>query len=341
MNILIEAIAYSFPHKVVSNADLQRQNPNGDYDRLGSRTGVKSRYIAGSGETALDLALSACKKLQKEGYDLSSTVNAIIFCTETPDHPIPPNSNILHGLLNLPNNVIAFDITAGCSGYVYGLEISRGLIASGAASQVLLATGDTYSKLIHPCDQSANCLFGDGAAVSLISAAEPNEGIFDLSLGSSGKEYERFIIPAGGTRMPRSTETQKLIQDKSGNIRSKEHILMDGFGVLSFFNDLVPKEVESTLRRNKLVVADVDYFIFHQASGIALDTLQRVLKIPDYKMARYLEDTGNLVSASLPVAIKKSIDECNIKPGNLVMLCGFGLGLSWGTALMRMPEVTD
>jgi 3-oxoacyl-[acyl-carrier-protein] synthase-3 len=116
---------------------------------------------------------------------------------------------------------------------------------------------------------------------------------------------------------------------------------MDGFGVLSFFNDLVPKEVVSTLRRNKLVVTDVDYFIFHQASGIALDTLQRVLKIPDYKMARYLEDTGNLVSASLPVAIKRSIDECNIKPGNLVMLCGFGVGLSWGTALMRVPEVTD
>ena len=338
MSIQIEDISYSLPKSVLQNECLGKEFPDWDIERLEKRTGVACRHIASENETALDLALEACKKLEKVGYSLTDTVDAIIFCTETPDHPIPPNSNILHGLLNLPNHVIAFDITAGCSGFMYGLELAKALIVSRSAKKVLLVTGDTYSKLIHPKDRAARCLFGDGVAASLIIPAIKDTGVIDLSLGSSGKEYQRFIIPAGGCRLPSDPATSVEFTDESGNIRTQEHIEMDGFGVLSFFNSLVPREVRSILKRNNITADDIDHFIFHQASGIALDTLQRALKIPSKKMVWTLEKTGNLVSASVPVALKMTQEKGRIKPGDTILLCGFGLGMSWGTAILKQPE---
>lgn len=324
---------------MLTNETLCAEYPNWDIKRLEERTGVHTRHVAGTGETALDLAHEACRMLAREGHPVAEA-DAIIFCTETPDYPIPPNSNLLHGLLEMPSHVVAFDITAGCSGYVYGLELARSLIAAGTAQHVLLATGDTYSSLINPADRAARCLFGDGAAVSLIVPARDSEGILDCALGSSGKEYERFIVRAGGARHPRNAETALEREDRSGNIRTLENIEMDGLGVLSFFNALIPQEVRALLYRNGLDMADVDLFVFHQASGIALDTLQRVLKIPDGKMARALKDTGNLVSASVPVTLKKYMDQGLVAPESIVVLCGFGVGLSWGTALMKMPKAT-
>ena len=336
MNITIEAITYALPERVVSNESLAADYPDWDFARLEERTGVYARHIAAPGETALDLALVACRRLVEAGHSVVDS-DAIIFCTETPDYPIPPNSNLLHGHLDMDRNVTAFDITAGCSGYIYGLELARGLISAGSARRVLLATGDTYSTFINPGDRAARCLFGDGAAVSIITPATDDEGVIDISLGSSGKEYDRFIVPAGGARSPRSNDSAIEIQDRSGNIRSPENIAMDGFGVLSFFNNLVPRETNALLADNGLEIDDIDLFVFHQASAIALDTLQRVLKIPDAKMAREFSDTGNLVSASVPVTLKRCQEKGLAGPGSLVLLSGFGVGLSWGTALMKIP----
>ena len=337
MKARIDQIAYALPQQIVTNLDLQKLFPEWDFPRLEKRTGVYQRHIASINETALELAVSACEQLQKENNVEFADVDGIIFCTETPDYPIPSNACLLHGQLGFPNNVLALDVNMGCSGYIYCLEVARSLIVSGAATKILLATGDTYSRLINAEDRATRILFGDGAAVSLINASpEDATGVIDVKLGSEGKHYDRFVVPAGGARLPISQDTMKKSVDKSGNVRTPRNIVMDGFGVLSFFNATIPGEVRSVLSRNHLTIDDIDIFVFHQASSVALDSIMRALEIPDDKMVNNMRNVGNLVSASIPVALKMSMELDQVKPGALAVLCGFGVGLSWGTALIRI-----
>ena len=224
----------------------------------------------------------------------------------------------------------------GCSGFVYSLEVARSLIRCGTAKKIMLATADTYSQFINTGDRATRVLFGDGAAVSIICRSDDHKGILDVSLGSSGKYYDRFMVPAGGARIPLGEMSATETTDKSGNTRTAANITMDGFGVLSFFNTTIPKHVNALLRKNQLRIEDPNLFVFHQASRVALDSIARILKIPDHKVVRSMEKVGNLVSASVPVALKMALTEGQAKPGDLIVLCGFGVGLSWATALVRI-----
>ena len=334
--ISIEAISCAFPARSVGNDQLKAENPDWDFDQLIKRTGVLSRFVAGDGETALDLALKACEFLMAQGRLRPDEIDAVIFCTQTPDYVMPPNSCLLHGRLGLQPSVIAFDINLACSGYIYGLQLASSLIQSGAASRLLFATADTYTRFIHPKDRSTRCLFGDGAAVSIIGRSQGGRGIRDIRCGTSGKHYAKFIIPAGGMRSPCSPETSRETVDSSGNVRNAENISMDGLGVLSFFNATIPRAVKEFLARNQISIADIDLFVFHQASQLALDGLRLALEIPLEKMVYDFADTGNLVSASIPVALSRALERGRAKPGQLALLCGFGVGLSWGTALVDL-----
>jgi 3-oxoacyl-[acyl-carrier-protein] synthase III len=332
----IESIAYALPARRVTNDDLKREYPDWEFERLEKRTGVFSRCIASERETALDFAVRACEELADRNDLRPEEIDAVIFCTQSPDYIMPPNSSILHGKLGLSLRVMAFDITLACSGYVYGLQIADSLIRSGTARRVLLVTSDTYSRYIHPGDRAVRCLFADGGAVSMISAAQGESSIRDIRCGSAGRQYEKFIIPAGGMRQPRSETTACATVDRSGNVRSAENIKMDGIGVLSFFNATVPCAVKEILAENGLGLADIDVFVFHQASQIVLDTLGHALEIPQEKMVYDLAEVGNLVSASIPVALKRALDSGRARKGQLALLCGFGVGLSWGTALVNL-----
>jgi 3-oxoacyl-[acyl-carrier-protein] synthase-3 len=332
----IEAIAYALPSTRVSNDDLKREYPGWDFERLEKRTGVLSRPIAGEGETALDFAVRACEQLEVQHQLRREEIDALIFCTQSPDYVMPPDSCILHGKLGLHARVMAFDITLACSGYIYGLQLADSLIRSHTAKRVLLATSDTYSRYIHPGDRATRCLFGDGGAVSIISSTDGDSGVKAIRCGTAGRQYEKFIIPAGGMRQPRTPGTACAAVDRSGNVRSAEHIKMDGIGVLSFFNATVPCAVTEILNENQLSLSDIDVFVFHQASQIVLDTLRNALHIPSDKMVNDLAEIGNLVSASIPVALKRGLDRGQVRRGQLALLCGFGVGLSWGTALVKI-----
>ncbi len=336
MSIRIQQIGYYLPDNVVTNDDLRAKYPDWDFDRLEARTGVMSRHIAADGETALDLTMTACQQLLNEDKLDLGAIDGVLFCTETPDYPIPSNACLLHGKLGLPQDVMALDINMGCSGYVYALEVARSLIVSGAATQILLATADTYSHLINPGDRSTRVLFGDGAAVTVFKESNEDHHVIDVALGSEGKFYDRFMVPAGGARTPLSDATSIETEDKSGNIRTPADITMEGFQVLSFFNGTIPRHVTATLEKNGYTLDDVDLFVFHQASQVALDSIAKALKIPDEKLVNRLSHTGNLVSASIPVALRMALDDRTAKPKQLAVLCGFGVGLSWGTALVHL-----
>lgn len=329
-------IASALPAHVLTNAELAAQHPEWNFALLAEKAGVLQRHIARSDETALDLAEAACRRMFAERPELSANIDALVSCTQSPDHCLPSNSCRLHGRLDLPEHVATFDLSHACSGYVYALQLAQALIVSRMARQVLVVTADTYSRFIHPEDRSARSLFGDGAAATLVEASDGPSGILDVLCGTAGKGFEQFYIPAGAARMPRSAETQVVVADSSGNRRTLEHIHMAGREILQFVGAVVPRQIETLLSRNEFSLADVDLFVFHQASAMALDVLTRTMGLDPQKVFRHLAIVGNTVSSSIPLALEAARQQGHARTGMLAVLCGFGAGLSWGTALVRL-----
>lgn len=332
----IRTIATAFPLAVLEN-DALLEGATGLYgDLVTRRTGVSQRHIAAEGETALDLGEAACRKLFAEQPDLPSQIDTLIFCTQSPDYVLPPNSCLLHGRLELAESVTAFDLPHACSGYIYALKLAQSLIVSGAAENILLVTADTYTKYLHPQDRSTRLLFGDAGAATWIAPASAERGIRDVVCGTAGQHFETFLIPAGGCRQPVSDALrQQEVRDTTGNVRTPAHIHMAGREVLSFVADRIPPHIREVLAKNQCSLADIDWFVFHQASNVVLDTLISLLDLDPAKVLRHLETVGNTVSASIPITLQHARQNDLIHPGQLVLLCGFGVGLSWGSALVR------
>jgi 3-oxoacyl-[acyl-carrier-protein] synthase-3 len=261
-------------------------------------------------------------------------IGAIIFCTQSPDYIMPSNSFLIHKHFCFNEDVWTFDYNLACSGYIYGLTISMGILGISLARNILLITSDTYSKYLNPKDRATSILFGDGAAASLISN-DTNRGIIDVILSSNGEKFDTFYIPAGGCRMPKSIHTQETTVDNSGNIRNLENIHMNGFAVWQFISIKVSEQINKLLVRNNLTVNDIDLFVFHQASKLTLDSLIKMLKIKEDKVFGNLAEIGNTVSSSIPIVIKDAEDNGRLRRGDLVLLSGFGVGLSWGSIIMK------
>lgn len=336
MNIEIKNIEYYLPVNVETNEILKNENSEWDIDKIYSKTGIKQRHVVSRGETAFSLACKAVEKLFQSGFKLDN-IDGIIFCTQSNDYVMPSNSFLLHEEFNFSSNVWTFDYNLACSGFVYGLSISKGMILSGMADNILLVTGDTYSHYVNKRDRSTRFLFGDGAAATIIgkSTPESTSKILDIELSTSGREHKAFYIPHGGSRNPKSKQSIHTEVDHSGNVRSKCDIHMNGFAVWKFISNVVPKQIKRILVKNDIEIQNVDKFLFHQASKLTLDSLAKVLSIDESKVPRNLDYIGNTVSASLPILIKDCLNKKALKKNDLVIISGFGVGLSWGTALIR------
>ncbi|MCB0723891.1 MAG: ketoacyl-ACP synthase III [Ignavibacteriae bacterium] len=334
MNLTIEAIEYYLPGAPVTNAEMASENPEWDMAKVESKTGVYTRYIASQGETAFDLGIKACEKLFASNKVTPGDIGGIIFCTQSPDYIMPSNAFLVHEHFSMPSNVFAFDYNLACSGYVYGLAIAASMLNTGLSKNILLINGDTYSRFINPGDRSTKSLFGDAATVSLLGVG-PSGELIDVILQSSGKDYKSFYVPAGGCRIPFSQQTAEEEKDESGNIRSLNDIYMNGFGVWKFIGETVPAQIKELLKRNDLSKDDIDCFIFHQASKLTLDSLLNALKLDKEKVYMNMDKVGNTVSASIPIALKDAWDEGKIKRGDRILLSGFGVGLSWASAIIK------
>jgi 3-oxoacyl-[acyl-carrier-protein] synthase-3 len=334
MNIGIECIEYHLPEKLVTNSEMQLLHPNWDIEKVSAKSGVFKRHIASISETAFDLASEAIEKLFLNNNIDKKDIDGIIFCTQSPDYIMPSNAFLVHKHFKFNSRVWAFDYNLACSGYVYGISIARGMIMSGMGKKVLLVNADTYSKYIHPEDRSTSVLFGDGAAASIISERE-SDGIMDILLASSGEEFDSFYIPAGGCRIPLSEITKELVFDHSGNPRTLENIHMNGFAVWKFISRTVPEQIVNILDKNNLALEDIKLFVFHQASKLTLDSLIKSLNIDSNKVYLNLDKVGNTVSASIPIALKFAEIDGKLNKGDLVLISGFGVGLSWGSIIIN------
>lgn len=330
----ITNISYYLPEQVLTNDALVRLYPEWSAEKILEKTGISQRHVCSENETAGDLGEKAATKLFKDHSVDPQSIDFVLLATQSPDYFLPTTACILQNRLGLPTTAGALDFNLGCSAYVYGLSLAKGLIAGKIAARVLLITAETYSKHIHPMDKSTRTIFGDGAAATLICKDEV-EGICDFVLGTDGSGYDRLIVPAGGMRCARSAETAIECTDDSGNIRSQDNLFMEGVDIFNFTIGTVPRMVKDTLDKNQCIVDDVDLFVFHQANKYMLDFLRKKCKINSEKFYMNFEDCGNTVSASIPIALSRAQLDGTLKPGMRVMLVGFGVGLSWGAVVIN------
>jgi 3-oxoacyl-[acyl-carrier-protein] synthase-3 len=336
----ISAIEYYLPSGRLTNEMLAAQFPEWSVQKIEEKTGIASRPIAAPDECVSDMAVAAAQKLFNSKACLPEEIDFLLLCTQSPDYVLPTTACLVQDRLGIPTKCGALDFNLGCSGFVYGLGLAKGLIESGQARRVLLVTAEAYSKHIHPSDKSVRTLFGDAAAATLVIGHD-NQGpaIGPFVYGTDGSGYPNLIVPAGGVRRPRSAETACAVMDASGNRRAADNIFMNGVEIFNFTLAAVPNAVHALLERTGQTLADVDLFIFHQANSYMLEHLRRKLNVPSEHFFVALKDYGNTVSSTIPIALRNAFAQGVLRPGALVMLVGFGVGYSWGATLVRWSEM--
>ena len=336
MRTQIKDIAYCFPLKTETNDELGSRNPAWNIDMVVQKTGIYTRYVVEDGETAVDLGQKAVERLALHNPGLLDQVDGLIFCSVTEDYQFPRNSYMLHERFKLPPAVFCLDIGMVCSGFVYALAVAHGLLHAGILKNIIVVTADTYTKCVSEKDRATKLLFSDGAAATWVSGSGSNAGLIDIDCGAFGKGFDATWVPAGRSRRPSSTDTSWEREDASGNIRTMEQLHMDGKRMLAMVGSLVPKQVRQLLQRNGLTSDDIDLFVFHQASKLVLDSLEKLLRLPPDKNFRNLKELGNMTSASIPVALKDALEGGMLKRGDRVVISGFGAGFSFGSAILEM-----
>ena len=326
----IKAIEYYLPEEVLNNEAINKAHPEWSIDQIATKTGIYERHIAGENEFSSDLAVKSAERLFESGAIDRKAIDFIILCTQTPDYFLPTTACILQERLQLRKNIGAFDFNLGCSGFVYGLGICKGLIATGQAENILLITAETYSKFIHPNDKSNKTLFGDGAAATLISAdktaSEVAGEILDFVYSTDGSGSENLIVKNGGIR--NRYQRAQTIEDENGFVRNDDYLFMDGKAIFNFTAFEVPNLIQKALAKNEVRMEEIELFILHQANRFMLETIRKRSAIPQEKFLIHVKNCGNTVSSTIPIALYEALKQKRIKSGDKVLLCGFGVGLS-------------
>ncbi|MEE8450814.1 MAG: ketoacyl-ACP synthase III [Thermoguttaceae bacterium] len=318
----IGPIAVHLPEAVEDNDCLRTEFPGWNMDLIYEKTGIRARHIASQDQCASDLGVIAAEKLLAEHGIARDSIDFLLFCTQTPDYPLPTTACLIQDRLGLPTSIGALDFNLGCSGFVYGLSLADGLIRSGAARRVLLITAETYSKYIDRTDRSLRPIFGDGAAATLIEAsAERSLGCF--TFGTDGRGANALMVPEGGARR----KTDVLRPNKRRRWASR--LFMDGPELVKFALDVVPPLVNRLLASAGWQRDDVDMYLMHQATTFMLDHLRDRLHLDGPQVPEALQEYGNTVSSTIPLLIHELRSSGRLRPGKQTLLVGFGVGFSW------------
>ncbi len=332
----IKAISYYLPPDILDNQTLAEQFTDWTAQSIEKKTGIAERRVVKKGVLASDLAVKSAHKLFEEHHINRKTVDFLLFCAQEYDYFTPTTACVLQQKLELNQHIGALDYNLGCSGFIYGLSLAKGLIVSGIASNVLLLTSSTLTRMLHPDDKATRTIFGDGAAATLISAVassspinnQPHIG--DFILGTKGTDD--IILKNRWARHPMGK--LEPYADKSGSFRSDEHLFMRGTNIFVFILKVVPKMILRVLEKAQLTLADIDLFVFHQANGYILEALRKKMGVPKEKFVIHLKNCGNTVSASIPIALAEAQKAGRAYKGARVLLAGFGVGLSWGATVV-------
>ncbi len=325
LKVQILGTGYDVPEGVLSNNDLEKMVQTSD-DWITSRTGISYRRIAGSGTATSDLAYQASKAALVEAGIAAQELDLIIVATMTPDMPMPATACLLQHLLGA-NRAAAFDLNAACTGFIYALATAESfLLSNNKYHHILVVGAEVLSRVVDYKDRNTCVLFGDGAGAIVLGKGEGNNGILAAYISADGEGSGLLNIPAGGSRYPASKETLA---------RRMHYMQMQGSEVFKFAIKSIPECVDRVLKEADLCTEDVDYIVMHQANLRILQAAAKRLNMSWEKVLVNIDQYGNISAASIPLVLAEAVDENKIKAGDLLLLVGFGAGLTMGAALVR------
>jgi len=323
----ITGIGRAIPGRVLTNAHLEQLVDTTD-EWIRTRTGIRERRVVEDDQASSDLAYDAAVEALKDAGIAAEQLDLIIIGTATPDFLFPATACILQDRLGA-QHAGAFDLSAACSSWLYGVAVAHGYIASGLANTVLVVGAETLSKIIDWRDRETCVLFGDSAGAVVMSATAPGQGFLSFYLGSDGAGGSLIALPGGGSRIPASIES----------VERREHFLrMRGREVYKFAVRCIPKAISEAVTRAGLTMEEIDCFIPHQANIRIIDAAAERLGQPREKFFVNVERYGNTSSASVPVALYEAVEAGRIKQGDLSVLVAFGGGLTWGSCALRWTK---
>ena len=336
-NVGIAGIAACVPQNKIDNYNYTQYFPKDIVEKVVDKIGIKERRFADDNICASDLCFAASEKLIADMQIDKSTIDVLVFISQTPDYRMPATSFLLQERLGLPKTTMVFDISLGCSAFLYGLSLGYSLLQQPNINRVLLLDGETRSKVYSPKDRKTAFLFGDAGAAVLLEKGEKYGNSY-FSFNSDGSMADTIKIEGGGYRMPSSEETlRERIVDEYGNIRSLEHGYMDGDDVFNFVASKVPKDIKKLCEATGHDLTSFDYYLLHQANNFMNQFLVKKLKIDSTKVPSSIAKFGNTSSVSIPLTIVSELQN-RLRGTNKLLLSAFGVGLSWATAILHTDD---
>lgn len=324
----IAGVGYSLPETVITNDDLTKLYDTSD-EWIYTRTGIKERRVVSGEENAIDLGFDAAKKAIEKSGIATDEIDLILAASSAPPDLYPAIACHIQARLGISKAIPAFDITAACSGLIYGLSIAKAYIASGMYKNILIVATDNNSRLVDWTDRGTSILFGDGAGAVVVTQAEDGiDDIIAIDIKADGNYGHLIELAFDGKNCP----LVEQYQEKPKGIR------MNGRGVYTFVAKILPHYVEELITNAGMKAEDIDYLIPHQANIRIIQAVQERLGYPDEKVVTNIKYYGNTSAASIPIALAESVEKGKIKLGTTAVLCGFGAGMTWGGAIVRLRE---
>lgn len=323
-NAKITGIGYYVPELVLSNRDFEQMVDTSD-EWIVTRSGIKERRIAREDEASSDMACLASLRAMEDAGVRGEDIDLIIVGTVTPDMLFPSTACILQDKIGA-KKAAAFDVTAACSGFVYGVSVAHSMISTGKVNRALVVGVETLSRILDYRDRATCVLFGDGAGAVVIEPCPPGEGILSVYMRSDGAGGELLFLPGGGSRRPLTEE----------RLRNKEqYVKMKGDGLFKYAIRAMVEASRNVLKAANFDSKDVDFLIPHQANIRIIEAVRQRLKIPEEKVVVNIDRIGNTSSASIPIALGEIKDKGILKKDHVILMVAFGGGLTWGAILSK------
>lgn len=334
-NIKIQAIATSVPQTIERNEDLPFNRNT--LDRIIELTGIEERRIVDNNTCSTDLICDAAKKLLREENIDPSDIGVMVLVTQFPDYVVPSSAHIVQKKLGLSDNALAIQVNEGCSGYVYGLQLAYSLLSTNSTNYALVLVGDATSKVCYKEDQSTRPLFGDAGSATLLCKSDQINSRAAFDLGGDGSKFRDIIMQDGGFRNPVTDSSFIPYTDEKGVLSRRVDLKLDGMNVYMFGIRVVPRLIKRFASENSLDLSSIDYFVLHQANLSMNEKIIKKIGVKSDKALYSLKLMGNTACASIPITITQNKSSL-IGKINHVILCGFGIGMSWGVCVIELDE---
>ena len=337
--VSVKGVAASVPKNREDNLELATLSDKAKREIV-EQVGIRYRYVADDQTTAADLCIHATTNLLEELAWKSDEIELLVFVSQTPDHLVPGTATQIQDKLGLPTNCICLDINQGCAGYVYGLSVMAGMMRSFGLKRGLLLVGDTITKMISKKDNSLRPVFSDAGTATAVEFDESSDSEMVFRLGSKGAAFKSIYTDAGGYRNPIDEDSLKVKKVSEGVSRQQNHLSMNGQAVFSFGLSTVASEISELLKSQGKSAVDIDKIVLHQANQLLINSIVRKVGFDKTQAPSSLSDFGNTSCATIPVTLVSQLHNELKTSKQTMLLCGFGVGLSWGNVILTTENIT-